>query len=257
MTPPVTFARPCAGVPTAFAGLIASVLLTPFVVGLGGSPIMDRAWGSGPGVTNHPIRVVPSAAVSVPSGWPLDDNGALTCFTCHTEVSPGGGVFDPKLRDFESQDVPSAGFCARCHGQIEQRSAGSVHWLALGTAHLKDDRVAPRAGGGVLDSRTRQCLSCHDGVSALESTNGTPVNGTRAYMSDRRRNHPIGVQYGGVSRPKDLSPLRPAGLLPREVALPDGKVGCVSCHNLYARTEYLLTVPIRGSELCLTCHDMR
>lgn len=76
-------------------------------------------------------------------------------------------------------------------------------------------------------------------------------------MGDKRRNHPIGIRYQDLSRPKDLSPLRPASLLPREVALPDGKVGCVSCHNLYAQKRYLLTVPIKGSELCFTCHDMR
>lgn len=50
---------------------------------------------------------------------------------------------------------------------------------------------------------------------------------------------------------------RPASLLPREMQLPNGVVSCVSCHNLYGREKDLLSVPIEGSELCFTCHDMK
>jgi predicted CXXCH cytochrome family protein len=76
-------------------------------------------------------------------------------------------------------------------------------------------------------------------------------------MGDTRRNHPVGIEYNSSARPKDLSPLRPAGMLPPDVQLPDGRVACISCHDLYAQTPYRLVVTIRGSELCLTCHDMR
>ena len=63
-------------------------------------------------------------------------------------------------------------------------------------------------------------------------------------------------QYEEVSRPKGLSPLRPSNMLPDAIALPDGKVGCVSCHNLYAQEEKLLAVTIQASELCFACHDV-
>ncbi len=257
MTLPRTFARRRIRSVPAGAGLMTALSLTAVAAGPGGLSRADRAWGSGPGVMNHPVRVIPSGTVTVPPGWPLDDNGAITCLTCHTEIPTGSEASRPKLRDFESQSAQQSGFCAKCHGLTDRRDARSMHWLALGVAHVPSDGTASRADGGLLDTRTRQCLSCHDGVSAPESTNGTPLNGSRRYMGDKRRNHPIGVQYGGLSRSKDLSPLRPVGLLPQEVALPGGKVGCVSCHNLYAKGRYLLTVPIKGSELCLTCHDMR
>jgi predicted CXXCH cytochrome family protein len=129
--------------------------------------------------------------------------------------------------------------------------------MALGVAHVSSRPADATAVNGSLDRRTRQCLSCHDGVNATESKNVTPSARSGRYSGDTRRNHPVGVRYGSPSRLQNLSPLRPVGLLPRQVALPDGRVGCDSCHNLYAGTRYLLTVPIRGSELCLTCHDMR
>ena len=132
----------------------------------------------------------------------------------------------------EDGEIPT--FCAKCHSQSDRIDAASVHWIALGTAHIPSDSSDSNGEGGVLDSQTRQCLSCHDGATASESKNVTPWTASRGDMGDSRRNHPVGVSYMGLSRPRDLSPLRPAGLLPPDVSLPDGKVACVSCHNLYA-----------------------
>ncbi len=109
----------------------------------------------------------------------------------------------------------------------------------------------------MLDSTTRQCLSCHDGATATASKNDTPWTSLLSDFGGSGRNHPVGVTYDSFSRPKDLTPLLPISLLPDEVALPDGKVACVSCHDLYTTEPHLLTVPIYGSELCLTCHEMR
>lgn len=241
----------------ASVGLTVALSLTGVAAALGGSSTVPNTLQFGPGSTNHPVGVIPSTAVTVPSSWPVDNRGAITCLTCHADIPTSREVSGPQLRDFESHAPQAADFCARCHGETDQGSARSVHWRTLGVAHLPSDRTDPRDGGGVLDTRTRQCLSCHDGVSAPESTNTTPWARSLGNMGDKRRNHPIGVQYRDLGRPKDLSPLRPASLLPREVALPNGKVGCLSCHNLFAGGEYLLTVPTKGSELCLTCHDMR
>ncbi|UCE60662.1 MAG: hypothetical protein JSU63_02710 [Phycisphaerales bacterium] len=91
---------------------------------------------------------------------------------------------------------------------------------------------------------------------ASDSENNTPWSREEDFGPETPRNHPIGIRYEHLSRPKDLSPLRPSSMLPGTIALPDGKVGCPSCHNLYAREEKLLAVPIRASELCFTCHDV-
>ena len=241
----------------------ASVALTAVLSPIASAPVVagSLGWGGmpehGPGIVNHPVGVVPAGDITVPPGWPLDDRGAITCQTCHAEIPAGSGGSEPRLRDFEPQAAQPAAFCTKCHNRVDQHNGGSVHWAALGVAHVRNDDADTHGDGRRLDAHTRRCLTCHDGASATESDNITPWTRSRGYPGDRGRNHPVGVRYDGLRRSKGLSPLRPVSLLPREVALPDGKVGCLSCHNLYAGGRYLLSVPIQVSVLCLTCHDMR
>jgi predicted CXXCH cytochrome family protein len=52
------------------------------------------------------------------------------------------------------------------------------------------------------------------------------------------------------------STYRAAALLPREVFLPDGKVGCVSCHAGYSREHGRLVLTLDKSRLCMSCHAL-
>jgi len=214
------------------------------------------AWGGelGPGSANHPVGVVPSGAITVPTGWPLDRRGAITCLTCHERIPDGPR--EPYLREFAAPDAPPIAFCAKCHRRPLEQTAGSMHWIAMGVAHVSPDQTVEYGAGSVLDSHTRQCLSCHDGATATESKNVTHIRRSTGSLAESGSNHPVGILYDDVSRDADLSPLRPASSLPAEVPLPGGRVACISCHNLYAGDPFLLTVPIDGSALCFTCHDM-
>jgi predicted CXXCH cytochrome family protein len=222
-----------------------------------------QLWRNGPGIFNHPIHVVPPPTMTIPSGWPLDASGAITCLTCHAQMPAGADVADPKLRDFADDFLQGRGtlvrpdyseFCARCHSDRNLSQASEAHWLGTSVAHVKP--TSRGSGGGTLDAESRRCLECHDGVSASEALNPTgPARGTG--MGDVATNHPVGVQYPSAARRGSGTRYRPASLLPREVQLPGGAVSCVSCHNLYAPGKNHLTVPIEGSELCFTCHDMR
>jgi predicted CXXCH cytochrome family protein len=95
-------------------------------------------------------------------------------------------------------------------------------------------------------------MACHDGVSAGEFDNATPWSRGAGAMGDHRRNHPVGVAYPRNPRGSFRHPAQ----LPDQVRLPDGKVSCVSCHDLYTQEPDLLSVPIYESKLCMTCHDM-
>ena len=231
-----------------------------FCVGMAAaSPTRSRSsfsgHASGPGVANHPVAVIPSDAVTVPSGWPLNARGAITCLTCHSGIPSEANILNPMLRGYESTAPPNTAFCAKCHG-FDQRDARSIHWVSVGVAHIRPERAGRREGGGHLDSQTRQCLSCHDGAMASESDNTISSSRMLGSTEYSGRNHPVGIPYAGVSRPRHLSPLRPSSMLPPEVRLSGGKVSCTSCHDLYAGSPNLLTVPIRGSRLCLVCHAM-
>lgn len=216
----------------------------------------------GPGVANHPVNVVPSSTVEVPADWPLGFGGTITCLTCHRRMPSQGGS-SPFLRDFDEgatdrlvAETDSVGFCVKCHGASTERSAASMHWMAVGVAHVKTERTHARRRTGLLDNDSRRCMGCHDGVSANETANTTAWNRGPGSLGDRRRNHPVGVPYRDRSRQKSAIRLRPTSLLPAKVRLPDGQVSCVSCHDLYASGRHRLTVPIEGSALCFSCHDM-
>lgn len=209
----------------------------------------------GPGVLNHPVHVVPSAAVSLPGHWPVDTDGSITCATCHETLPSFETVGEFNLRGIESGVTDRRAFCIQCHRGGDQRSASSMHWMAMGQAHINPDADRAKPSYGTLDAESRRCLGCHDGVNASEHANA-PLAAGMGYIGDRQRSHPIGVPYRSMSRQRMSGPLRPKSLLPDAVRLPGGSVSCVSCHNLYAGEPHLLSVPIEGSQLCLTCHEM-
>ena len=210
----------------------------------------------GPGLANHPVGVVPSSAISIPGGWPLDFDGSITCLTCHETLPRLDGSAGPHLRDFDAPTADSTGFCLRCHSPANRRDAASMHWMALRRAHVKPTTDRSWGSGDRIDAESRSCLGCHDGVTASESRNPAGAGRGGGSLADPGRNHPIAVRYPTRQRGDFDVPFRPVSALPQEVRLPGGKVSCVSCHNLYAPGRKLLAVPIEGSQLCFTCHQL-
>ncbi len=214
-----------------------------------------RQFLHGPGLANHPVGVVPSYNIHVPADWPVDVDGSVTCGTCHYAF-PSVGDTDPLLRGSNGRLIEPTPFCARCHTSTSPGEAGGMHWMAVRAAHIKSSGEYPGQYSGGVDPASKRCLTCHDGVNATETSSGAAAHSNFASFANERRNHPIGIPYPIGQRPGNGTKYRAASLLPREIRLPDGMVSCVSCHNLYAGEEHLLTVPIKDSALCLTCHDM-
>jgi len=210
----------------------------------------------GPGLVNHPVGVVPSDEVLVPGSMPLATDGSITCFTCHTQIPSLEGARQAYLRDHDEQsEGGTLAFCRKCHAKGSGGSPTSMHWTVVGRAHIPAE-VNRSTAGGLVDADSRRCMACHDGVSAAELNNPTPGSAQPPSIGDSRHSHPVGVVYPRAPRPGDAVRLRAALLLPAQVRLADGKVSCVSCHNLYAKDPARLAVPIEGSQLCFTCHDM-
>jgi predicted CXXCH cytochrome family protein len=209
----------------------------------------------GPGVTNHPVGVVPSEAVRIPADWPLSADGGISCLTCHRELPALDGTTRPVLRGAGDAGGSGVDFCASCHAASADRSAAGAHWMAVRVAHVQAEARSSASDAGWLDAESRRCLSCHDGINAGESTN--PTASSMRTFSDLRRNHPVGVTYGGQRAGPGGTPLRSAHRLPARVRLPEGKVSCVSCHDLYETGPHRLSVSMEESQLCRTCHDQK
>jgi len=245
-----------AGLYTMLAGLAVCVTEEFAAAGLGSADqSFEHRLAYGPGLANHPINVVPSAQVSLPKGWPVDFKGAITCLTCHEALPFLDGTGDPNLRGSGEEDFGGRNFCANCHSDRSGRGLGNMHWTVPGVAHVRSMDDGHRSVGS-LDGYSRQCLGCHDGVSASDYGFTTGGNSGVANAIDLRRTHPVGIPYKRMGKHNRNARLRPASLLPREVRLPAGRVSCVSCHDLYAKNRFRLTVPIENSHLCFTCHDM-
>lgn len=212
---------------------------------------------SGPGVANHPVGVVPSSGITIPGDWPLASDGSITCKTCHAAPPSLDGRDGSRLRGATESDHDSHAFCMNCHHEQASRTAAGMHWLAMSRAHImaESDDVESSASGSI-DRASATCLECHDGVTAPDAAYETSWNRGSGYLGDKRRNHPIGVRYPHAGARHLDAPLRPSAMLPETVRLPGGMVSCLSCHNLYATEPKHLTVPIEGSRLCMTCHQM-
>ncbi|NOX97089.1 MAG: hypothetical protein GXO98_03305 [Nitrospirae bacterium] len=190
---------------------------------------------------SHPIRVVPS--MPVPGEMPLDKQNRLTCITCHDVHKEDKASFrKDQLAGLLRGHVQGRAFCFICHSRDISKSSRR-HQTSVSYAH-GEGRLIEKKDGSLLDSFSRECLSCHDGtISKMPSVSvreGIWKHGVSL-------SHPIGVRY-----PRD-GDFR--AYLPKKIRLFDGKVGCLSCHDPYAKERNLLVMSNRRSRLCLSCHN--
>ena len=239
------------------------IVLVPYILLLGISPVEGPSLAAGgppdgkvscrschafPPGRSHPV------GVPVPMGTtlPLAEGGLLDCTTCH-DVQAGRRGHSAKDREEGGYRLrlPRAELCISCHRLARSRGR-MIHGLAVGRAHSTGSAGAGSGSGG-LDAESRRCLACHDGSLSAPA----PVKGPGLFAS--RRNspfsaHPVGVPYATGPAGIRRSRLRAVDSLPREIHLPEGKVGCTSCHSVYSRKKNLLVLDTAGSWLCLSCH---
>lgn len=120
------------------------------------------------------------------------------------------------------------------------------------------------------------CLSCHDGVTALDAFGGNAgtwniANAPDGYRpssslgTDLSSDHPISIDYTtsialddkGLYDPKTAPSGLPAGGSISKDMLYNGRVECSSCHDVHNKMgiSRMLKKDNAGSALCLTCHD--
>lgn len=203
---------------------------------------------------SHPVDI--KASMAVPSAFPLDWRGAITCITCHPAHQQGYGPYHMRVR------AAGEGLCLSCHSDMEKQ----LHKTAVGTAHignLTSNRYMPGVEAGInLDQLSLKCLACHDAliagealvesrdVTLEESTDGTPGFHDNYEIG---LSHPIGVSYAEAKR-KYQGAYRRIEDLPPQIQFFEGMVGCGTCHNPYSKRHNELVMGNEGSALCLACH---
>ena len=136
-------------------------------------------------------------------------------------------------------------FCSNCHSNsipLEKK-----HYAISGIAHPIS--TEPVVGNqGPIDHITMICLKCHSFGNI-----GPSADITIGDTQEIGHSHSVGVDF------KDRAiidrELRSYAYVSKAVVLREGKVGCLSCHNIYSKIPPMLALNNAGSSLCLTCHD--
>ncbi len=161
-------------------------------------------------------------------------NDLVGCEDCHPVVAGAPAV-------------PGREICADCHGggPQEQPHAAMLEIAHPATKARDDGSSFP------LDTTSRLCLTCHDGSGLGPVAHFALAGGLQAAGGA----HPIGMDYEQVTAYNRK--YQAAASLAPEIVLMDGKMGCLSCHNLYIPSKQgLLAVDNSGSRLCFSCHNL-
>ncbi len=188
---------------------------------------------------SHPSGFFPNRLL--PQTFPLDWKGELTCSSCHEIHGKKPGLMRSMAR--------GGAFCHECHDDAFFNRMPDHGASMVASGHLDAREKQPAVN---LDAYSLQCLGCHDEKGSNIPQVGLDGSGVMRHIGTSL-SHPIGRLYANSI---SFGGYRPAANLPAVIVLPDGKIGCVSCHEGYSKKHGGLTVDNRGSALCLTCHDM-
>ncbi|MFC1733806.1 cytochrome c3 family protein [candidate division KSB1 bacterium] len=121
---------------------------------------------------------------------------------------------------------------------------------------------------GQPDGNSKLCLSCHDGVTAIDNFGGTTtgtqvITGSGNIGTNLNNDHPISFLYDAALATSDgelYDPTTTSSGLGGTIAgdmLFANKMQCGSCHDVHnaANIAFLLVKSNAASALCLTCHD--
>lgn len=112
---------------------------------------------------------------------------------------------------------------------------------ALSLEYVSHKTYVVDADGVMVD-----CLSCHNGTKA------PAVSNCDRGMCRIYANHIVAVPYPPVDRETQFAPLE--SLYAKGMMLENGRLTCVTCHDLREKSRFQVRVYPERSELCLTCH---
>lgn len=168
------------------------------------------------------------------------------------------------LNNYPGVSIPGDRVCLPCHTPHNALKSGEENVL---WNHAETDQTFAMYYNGAQQptGRSKMCLSCHDGVTAIDNYGGNGgtgivISGDAALGTALDNDHPIGVEY--VATPfslKDPGTFSPGINGGPGVRLVDvggqQRVECTSCHNVHNNgLGNFLHVPIQESYLCLQCH---
>jgi len=206
---------------------------------------------------SHPVGVRSQGVF--PTDMPLDNDMRITCLTCHDKPRSSENSIDPNSGSERSLRTPQGiEFCVSCHMKMGGTTIKQSHWQFSARAHLLSEKPPFKETAnfeqffGGIDPESRSCLSCHDNISVnIPAQNETTRQKKRRWQ--KMTDHPIGMEYGDVALRRINSYKFP--LIDDRIRMFNGRVGCGSCHSLYAQTKDHLVERNERGILCRKCHN--
>jgi len=187
---------------------------------------------------SHPSGFVPSDKIELP--FVVDWKGEITCSTCH--------FIHEDIGKMNRSEKVGKDYCLECHGYDFFEDMRDKGISLIGFGHLD---ARQESDFNLIDKFSMQCIACHNKLEGI--LNVSLSSNTLLQHNGSGGSHPIGKdyleasKYGGYVSINNINPL---------IELPDGKVGCTSCHEGYSKNHARLVISMAGSNLCMECHDL-
>ncbi len=163
-------------------------------------------------------------------------------------------------------NIPGDQVCLPCHTPHNALLYGEENVLWNHAETGETFVMYSSAALGQPEGPSKMCLSCHDGVTAVDNYGGTgivtpgTITGSEALGNDLSNDHPIGIEYPTNrpaeynSPPFDLGINNGPGVQLVDIGGVD-RVECTSCHEPHNNgLGNFLRVPLQTSYICLQCH---
>ncbi len=160
--------------------------------------------------------------------------------------------------------LPGGQICIPCHTPHNALLSGEANVL-WNHAETAQTFTMYSSAAGQPEGPSKLCLSCHDGVTAVDNYGGNggtgiTITGSANLGTDLSNDHPIGIEYvAAVGQYNDSATFAPGINSGPGVRLVNiggvDRVECTSCHEPHNNgLGFFLRVPLQESYLCLQCH---
>lgn len=169
------------------------------------------------------------------------------------------------LNNYPGVSVPGNQVCLPCHTPHNALLSGEDNVL-WNHAETEEEFVMYSSTAGQPEGPSKMCLSCHDGVTAIDNYGGNGgtgivITGDAALGTQLDNDHPIGIEYptdrpAEYNDPSTFDPGINGGPGVRLVPINGvDRVECTSCHEPHNNgLGSFLRVPVQESYICLQCH---
>ena len=167
------------------------------------------------------------------------------------------------LNNYPGVQLPGNQVCLPCHTPHNALVPGEENVL-WNHAETQETFTMYSSSAGQPEGESKMGLSCHDGVTAIDSYGGDTgsivLTGDAALGTDLSDDHPIGIEYpsdpAGYNDPSTFDPGINYGPGVHLVEINGTeRVECTSCHEAHNNgLGNFLRVPLQESYICLQCH---